>query len=76
MREYNFTEARQQFASILDQAKREGAVCIKRKNGEIFYIKPATAKTSPLDVKGVDLDLSSSQIVDIVREGRERKYAK
>ena len=75
MREYSFTEARQHFASILDEAKREGAVCIKKRDGEVFYIKPATPKESPLDVKGVDLGVSSSEIVDILREGRERNYS-
>jgi PHD/YefM family antitoxin component YafN of YafNO toxin-antitoxin module len=75
MREYSFTEARQHFASILDEAKREGAVCIKKRDGEIFYIKPAVPKKSPLDVKGVDLGISSSEIVDIIREGRERQYS-
>jgi len=75
MKEYSFTEARQHFASILDEAKREGIVCIKKRDGESFYIKPATPKNSPLDVKGVDLGLSSSEIVDVIREGRERKYS-
>ncbi len=75
MREYSFTEARQHFASILDEAKREGAVCIKKRDGEAFYIKPAVPKKSPLDVKGVDLGISSSEIVETVREGRERNYS-
>ena len=75
MREYSFTEARQHFASILDEAKREGIVCIKKRDGETFYIKPAESKKSPLDVEGVDLGISSSDIVDAVREGRERKYS-
>ncbi len=75
MREYSFTEARQHFASILDEAKKEGVVCIKKRDGETFYIKPAISKKSALDVKGVDLGVSSSEIVDIVREGRERKYS-
>ncbi len=75
MREYSFTEARQHFASILDEAKREGIVCIKKRDGESFYIKPAASKKSPLDVKGVDLGMSSSEIVDIVRVGRERNYS-
>ena len=75
MREYSFTEARQNFASILDEAKREGVVCIKKRDGEAFYIKPATSKKSPLDVEGVDIGISSSEIIDIVREGRERKYS-
>ncbi len=75
MREYSFTEARQHFASLLDEAKKEGIVCIKKRDGESFYIKPAAPKESPLDVKGVDLDITSSEIVDIVRKGRERKYS-
>jgi len=75
MRQYTFTEARQHFASILDEAKKEGVVCIKKKDGESFYIKPAESKKSPLDVKGVDLGVTSSEIVDAVRESRERKYS-
>jgi prevent-host-death family protein len=74
MREYSFTEARQHFASILEEAKREGVVCIKKRDGEAFYIKPADSKTSPLDVEGVDLGMSSSDIVTVIREGRERNH--
>ena len=74
MREYTFTEARQHFASILDEAKREGVVCIKKRDGEAFYLKPADAKKSPLDVEGVDFGFSSFDIVDIVRENREKDY--
>ena len=75
MREYSFTEARQHFASILDEAKKEGVVCIKKRDGESFYIKPAAPKKSPLDVKGVNLNITASEIVDVVRKGRERKYS-
>jgi len=75
MKEFSFTEARQHFASILDEAKKEGIVCVKKRDGESFYIKPAAPKKSPLDIKGVDLKLSSSEIVDTIREGREREYS-
>lgn len=75
MKEYSFTEARQNFASILDEAKKVGVVCIKKRDGEVFYIKPATLKKSPLDVKGVDLGVSESEIVELVREGREKIYS-
>jgi len=74
MKEFSFTEARQHFASALDQAKKEGVVCIKKRDGEIFYIKPAIQKGSPFDVKGVNLNISASEIVDIVRSCRERDY--
>jgi len=75
MREYSFTEARQNFASILDEAKTEGVVCIKKRDGESFYIKPASIKKSPLDVIGVDLGMSSEEIVSSIRECRERTYS-
>ena len=74
MKVYSFTEARQHFASLLDEAKKEGVVCIKKRDGESFYIKPVIQKKSPLDVAGVNLGLSASEIVDIVREGRERNH--
>jgi prevent-host-death family protein len=75
MKEYSFTEARQHFAALLDEAKKEGVVCVKKRNGESFYIRPAATKKSPLDIEGVDLDISSSEIMDIIREGRERNYS-
>jgi prevent-host-death family protein len=74
MKEYSFTQARQHFSSILDEAKRDGVICVKKRNGEAFYIRPATPKKSPLDVEGVDLGVTSSEIVDAIREGRERIY--
>lgn len=75
MREYSFTEARQHFASVLDEARKEGIICIKKRNGEAFYIKPVISKKSPLDIKGVDLGISSEEIIDIVRSGRERNHS-
>ena len=73
MREYSFTEARQNFASMLEEAKKKGAVCIKKRDGEAFYIKPVVEGKSPLDVKGVNLGITSSQIVAAVREIREKE---
>ena len=60
--------------AIMDEAKKEGVVCIKKRDGETFFLKPAPPKKSPLDVKGVDLGLSSAEIVDVIRKGRERQY--
>ncbi len=74
MKEYSFTQARQHFASVLEEAKKEGVVCVKKRDGESFYIKPVLPKKSPLDVKGVDLGMSSEEIMDVIREGRERNY--
>lgn len=74
MREYTFTEARQHFASLLEEAKREGVVCIKKRDGEAYYLRPVVPKQSPLDVEGVDLNLDAQEIIDLVRAGRERDY--
>ena len=74
MREYTFTEARQHFASLLEEAKREGVVCIKKRDGEAYYLRPVVPRQSPLDVEGVDLNLDAQEIVDLVRAGRERDY--
>lgn len=74
MRQYNFSEARKNFASVLETAKQEGIICIYKRNGEAYYLTPAKIKKSPLDVEGIDLRLSSNQITSIVREGRERTY--
>ena len=69
---YTFSEARQKFASVLEKAKSEGKVLIKRKDGSVFVIQPVSNRESPLNVKGIDLGLSASEIVDIVREIRKR----
>ncbi|MBL7174848.1 MAG: type II toxin-antitoxin system Phd/YefM family antitoxin [Desulfobacteraceae bacterium] len=72
MTTYTFSEARQKFASVLEKARSEGKVMIKRKDGSLFVIHPVPKKDSPLDVKGVDLGLSATEIVDVIREIRER----
>ena len=72
MKEYSFTEARQNFASLLDEAQQKGVVCVRKRSGETFYIKPAIMKGSPLDIEGIDLQVTRNDIVNIVRGGRER----
>ena len=72
MQVYTFSEARQKLAAILEQASKEGEVRIKRRDGRSYILKPETSPKSPLDVKGVDLDISASEIVDYIREARER----
>ena len=69
---YTYSEARQKLATLLEQAAREGEVKIKRKDGQTFIITPETRVGSPLDVEGIDLDITTAEIVQIVREGRRR----
>jgi prevent-host-death family protein len=73
MKSYTYSKARGNFATVLDEAERDGAVEIRRRDGTVFRIVPARgSKASPLDVKGVKLGVSTAELVAIVREGRER----
>lgn len=72
MHSYTFSEAKQNFSSVLEQAKKDGSVQISGLDGQMFMITPVNAKKSPLDIKGVNLNLTSEEIVGYVREGRER----
>lgn len=72
MHVYTFLEAQQNFSSLFDQANEEGAVQITRKDGQMFILTPAFPKKSPLDITGIELNLSMDEIVDFVREGRDR----
>ena len=74
MKSYSYSEARGNFATVLDEAERDGAVEIRRRDGAVFRVLPLRkSKASPLDVKGVKLKISADDLVAIVREGRERK---
>ena len=68
---YTYSEARQKLATVLDKARKEGEVRIKRKDGQIFIIKPQTQQDSPLNVAGIDLDLTADEIVAAIHEGRK-----
>ena len=57
---------------MLDAAQREGAVRIRRRDGRTFVQQPEASTRSPLDVEGVDLGISTSDIVSLIREGRSR----
>ncbi len=37
-----------------------------------IVLKPENPERSALDVAGIDLDISTKEIVEFVREGRER----
>ncbi|MEK6815199.1 MAG: type II toxin-antitoxin system Phd/YefM family antitoxin [Nitrospirota bacterium] len=71
MKVYTYTEARQRLASLLERAKKEGGVRIRRRNGQLFVLKPEQPAGSPLDVKGIDLGVTTEEIVAFVRESRK-----
>ena len=70
MKVYTYSEARQQLATVLEQAGREGGVRIRRQDGQVFVLRPERTKASPLDVPGLNLHLTRKEIVEYVRAGR------
>jgi len=73
MKEYTFSEARQRFASVLDRARREGSVRIRRRDGQKFILQPETHSKSPLDVPGISIAVTREEVVEVVRSSR-RSY--
>ena len=67
---YTYSEARQNLATLLDKAAQEGQVRIKRQDGQVFVIRPEPKTDSPLDVEGIDLGLTASEILEFIQEGR------
>lgn len=67
-----YSETQENLSVLLERASDEGEVRIKRSNGQVFILKLEKAKRSALDIKGIDLGVSTKEIVNFVREGRER----
>jgi len=74
MKVYNYSEARQNFAAIFNTALKE-EVIITKKDGNKFKLVPIhEQKQSPLEtVKGIKTRVTMDDILDAIREGRERK---
>lgn len=72
MHVYTYSEARQRLAAVLDQAASTGKVLIRRKDGTTFALTPERASRSPLDVGSVRADISTPELVSLVRKERAR----
>ena len=68
MNAYTYFESRQSLASILDEAYREGAVGVRRKGGRMFVMRLEPSKGSLLDIKGMNLGVTTDEIVGFIRE--------
>lgn len=72
MQVYTYSEARQKLAFVLEQAENSGKVLIRRRDGRTFALVPENVVFSPLDVPTINAQISTKELVDIIREGRER----
>jgi prevent-host-death family protein len=77
MRIYNYSEARQNFSTVLNTALKE-EVIITRKDGSKFKLIPMhenkKAAKSPLeDTKGIKTNITMDEILAAIKESHERK---
>lgn len=73
MKVYTYSQARQRLASVLNQARRDGEVRIRRRDGQVFVLQPAAAvgaSDSPLDVPGITVPATTQDILDAIQESR------
>ena len=66
-----YSEARQNFASVLDKSKNDGAVLIKRADGSVFRISPEVSESSPFAGIKTLFDIRHDDIMQSLRESRE-----
>ena len=66
-----YSEARQNFASVLDKSKNDGAVLIKRADGSVFRISPEVSDSSPFAGIKTLFDIRHDDIMQSLRESRE-----
>jgi prevent-host-death family protein len=72
MKIYKYSEARQNFSTVLNTALKEDVI-ITRRDGNRFKLISInkTGKKSPLDIEGIDTDVTTQEIIEAVRECRE-----
>lgn len=64
-------ESYENLSLLLKTADREGVVRIQGEDGKTYILQPEQTEPSPFDVPGVDLGVSTQEIVEIIREGRQ-----
>ncbi len=68
---YTYTQAREKLAALLEEAKREEVV-IRRRNGDQFSLVLRQPGKSPFEVPPVRTRATTRDILDAIRESRER----
>ncbi len=71
MKVYTYSEARQRLSDVLNIARTEEVV-IKRRGGETFSIVFKKVTKSPFDVPGIKTKATTKDILEAVKESRER----
>jgi prevent-host-death family protein len=71
MKVYTYSEARKRLSEVLDIAREEETI-IKRRGGETFSVVLKKKTSSPFDVPGIKTKATTKDIVEAVKDSRER----
>lgn len=72
MKIYTYSQARERLADILEESKNEEVV-IRRRKGDMFSIAPKLpSHRSPFDVPGLNKKITRKELLEAIRESRER----
>jgi hypothetical protein len=72
MKIYTYSQAREKLADILEESKKDEVV-IRRRKGDMFSILPKIpSRRSPFDVPSLGKRITRKEILEAIRESRER----
>ena len=71
MKTYSYSEARRKLSKVLDEAEVTGKVLIRRRDGRTYALVPERPAGSPLDVPSVRANISTGEIISLIRGGRD-----
>jgi hypothetical protein len=72
MKIYTYSQAREKLADLLEESKNEEVV-IRRRRGDMFSIAPkSSSRRSPFDVPGLRKKITRREILQAIRESRQR----
>lgn len=72
MKVFTYSEARQNLSKLLTLAQKE-EIEIRRKDGSVFILRAKRDKPkSPFDVPGVKTSVTTSDVLDAIKESRQR----
>lgn len=66
-----YSEARRTFASILDKAKEDGAVIIRRADGSMFRLIPEPGASSPFNGVATEIRLKRGELKKALDESKD-----
>jgi hypothetical protein len=69
---YSYADASQHFDLVLEDAKTKHSVMIQRPNGDLFLLRPVKHHEFERSLPRLGINLSREEIVETIREVRER----